>query len=276
MYRTIDAAFWTDPKVKALKPTSRYLFLYLITNPRTHVSGIYVLRQQIIAIETALSAKDLGYGIDTLSSSGFCSFDTKTEVVWVHNMFAYQGSGEKNLRSAALHLTQDLHKSNLVTKFCDRYPAVKQYLPDGFLDRVSIGYSVGATPDTRSLIPDTRIQNTDSEKIPYGHFHNVWLSEIEHRELQSRFNGNLEMKIETLSEYMESKGKKYKSHYATILTWDRKNTNGQTAYKTRTDRTLEAAQRLRARLDHEDGERHECGTQRSDAVDLSGKNGSRG
>ena len=30
-------------------------------------------------------------------------------------------------------------------------------------------------------------------------------------------------KIDALSEYMRSKGKIYKDHYATILAWDRKN-----------------------------------------------------
>jgi len=33
-------------------------------------------------------------------------------------------------------------------------------------------------------------------------------------------------RIENLSQYIASKGKKYKSHYATILTWERKNNPG--------------------------------------------------
>jgi hypothetical protein len=71
-------------------------------------------------------------------------------------MFEYQGPGEKNAKSAAYHLVEDLHKSLLIIDFCARYPRVRQFLPEGFLDRVSIGYPDRATPDTRSLNPDTR------------------------------------------------------------------------------------------------------------------------
>jgi hypothetical protein len=59
-------------------------------------------------------------------------------------------------------------------------------------------------------------------KKPFGSFLNVFLSEEEHKKLKEKFNGKAEEKIEKLSVYVASMGKKYKSHYATILNWSLK------------------------------------------------------
>ena len=58
-----------------------------------------------------------------------------------------------------------------------------------------------------------------NKKEKYGEFENVLLTDEEYEKLK---NNNLLDFIERLSSYIESKGKKYKSHYATILNWSRK------------------------------------------------------
>lgn len=57
-----------------------------------------------------------------------------------------------------------------------------------------------------------------NKKNVYGEFKNVKLSEEEYSKLEEK--GLLE-KIVDLDLYIRSTGKKYKSHYATILVWDR-------------------------------------------------------
>jgi hypothetical protein len=56
----------------------------------------------------------------------------------------------------------------------------------------------------------------------YGSLNNVLLTEIERTLLERNFNTTLPDRIERLSLYIASTGKKYKSHYATILAWARK------------------------------------------------------
>ena len=63
------------------------------------------------------------------------------------------------------------------------------------------------------------------ESKVYGEFKNVTLTDEEYRKLEQKFNNTLQTKIEALSGYMKSKGKSYKDHYATILTWARKDDN---------------------------------------------------
>ena len=55
-----------------------------------------------------------------------------------------------------------------------------------------------------------------------GEFGNVYLTEEELEKLKERFPYDWQVRIESLSEYVASKGKRYKSHYATILSWARK------------------------------------------------------
>ena len=60
------------------------------------------------------------------------------------------------------------------------------------------------------------------EKKAHGEFGNVLLTDVELARLQERFPNDWNDRIANLSEYMASTGKAYKSHYATILTWARK------------------------------------------------------
>ena len=96
--------------------------------------------------------------------------------------------------------------------------------------------SVSTTPDPVSGIPHIKLNyikednplispltDKPSEKKPtkthYGEFKNVLLTNDEYTHLHDRFNQETMAKIEQLSSYIASTGKRYKSHYATILNW---------------------------------------------------------
>jgi len=75
----------------------------------------------------------------------------------------------------------------------------------------------------------------NKEKNIFGEFQNVKLTEEEYKKLIDKFGQDgINDRIENLSQYVASKGKKYSSHYATILNWERKN-NGTTKPKSRWD-----------------------------------------
>ena len=59
-------------------------------------------------------------------------------------------------------------------------------------------------------------------KHRYGEYKNVLLSDDELEKLKERFPQDWERRIEDLSLGIESKGYKYKSHYAAILSWARR------------------------------------------------------
>ena len=74
---------------------------------------------------------------------------------------------------------------------------------------------------------DIEIDNNKKEKSnkqKYGEFDNVLLTDDELEKLKERFPNDWEARVENLSSYLAQFNKKYKSHYATILNWGRKDT----------------------------------------------------
>lgn len=92
--------------------------------------------------------------------------------------------------------------------------------------------------DKKSIVEDSEPESDDSEPSPksskkpvkhkYGEYNNVLLTDDELDKLKSEYS-DWEERIERLSSYVASTGKSYKSHYATIRNWARKDgvTNGQ-------------------------------------------------
>ena len=72
--------------------------------------------------------------------------------------------------------------------------------------------------------PTKEIKKTKENNNIYGEFQNVLLTELDHQKLIDRFGSDKTLAlIERLSAYIESQGKnKYKSHYATLLNWHRR------------------------------------------------------
>ena len=79
-------------------------------------------------------------------------------------------------------------------------------------------------PDSDIVPSANATGNTHTSKVirkEYGEYHNVRLSDEELAKLKAEFPTDWNDRIENLSEYMASKGDKYKNHLATIRNWDR-------------------------------------------------------
>ena len=65
----------------------------------------------------------------------------------------------------------------------------------------------------------------------YGLYENVLFTDEEYQKVKAEFPNDYRDRIERLSEYIASTGKKYKSHLATIRSWARKDTSQKQAKK---------------------------------------------
>ena len=79
------------------------------------------------------------------------------------------------------------------------------------------------------LVEDSIVEDTISPASPpkpikhkHGMYKNVLLTDADYEKLQEEFPHDYTERIDRLSEYIESTGKKYKSHLATIRAWARK------------------------------------------------------
>lgn len=52
--RIVNTKFWDDSYITRLTPTEKLLFLYLLTNPLTNISGVYELPLKRVAFDTGI------------------------------------------------------------------------------------------------------------------------------------------------------------------------------------------------------------------------------
>ena len=89
--------------------------------------------------------------------------------------------------------------------------------------------------DKDSLVEDS-ISSAPAPEKPtrhkYGYYKNVLLSDEDMEKLKSEFPEDWQKRIERLSEYIASKGAKYKNHLATIRAWAKKDADRRSAQAT--------------------------------------------
>ena len=97
-YRSVNPSFWTGNTGKKLRgdPESQLVALYLITNPHTHMSGVYHLPIAYLCTDIGISEKAAWKGLARLSEVSFCEYDKDTETVFVLNMLHFQFGNMKS------------------------------------------------------------------------------------------------------------------------------------------------------------------------------------
>lgn len=133
--------------------------------------------------------------------------------------------------------TETKYKEEKATLMLDENRAYTQCIQD--VDKLETQDRLGKV----SIVKDSIELEIDDDGLPvyrplpqdkpskptrhkYGFYKNVLLSDEELEKLKAEFS-DYEERIERLSEYIESKGAKYKSHLATIRAWSRRDKEKQ-------------------------------------------------
>lgn len=220
IYRKISMSFWEDPKiVDDFTPEDRYFYLYLFTNPHTNLCGCYEISLTQMANET-------GYNKDSVERlirrfvdiHKIIQYSSNTKEILLLNWHKYNWTSSEKFRKP-LSDEIDLIK-------CDSFRI--------FLTKIFNGEKIGYGIDTTYI--DTTVTDTvsvpvtdtvsDKKKIKhrYGEYNNVLLTDDEYQKLQNEIP-NYQEWIQRCSEYVASTGRAYKSHYAAIKAWIRKEKN---------------------------------------------------
>lgn len=98
-YRQLHTRMWSSDQWFAdLTPERKLLFIYLFSNERASVIGLYELPIRVMSFETGLERDVILQALKAFTLAGKVYYDTVTGVVWVRNMFKYQGSTSPKLR----------------------------------------------------------------------------------------------------------------------------------------------------------------------------------
>ena len=221
---------WTDRKVDQLPSLGKLLFVYLITNPHTHLCGIYYLPKAMMVEETKISERICDTLFDTLSRAELAWYDAENKVVFVKRMFTYQGKGQKNHYAAAHHL-QSLHHSPLIRQFLHVYPMIadickdRGYCPwlDTLSDTLSIPYPDLPVPDPVLLISSPNPEGEKIVKKRGGNGKHPWSDDLQpsekHHRLAKEWGVDLGFEWGKFKNYCLSHGKGYVDYEATFRNW---------------------------------------------------------
>ncbi len=103
---------------------------------------------------------------------------------------------------------------------------------------------VSSFEDTKSTDNNNKEAKEKQVRHKYGEYQNVLLSDTEYEKLINEFPNDYQERIERLSEYIASTGKKYKDFLATIRSWARRE-NKEMAKKRQAENTYTKMQRTK-------------------------------
>lgn len=112
-------------------------------------------------------------------------------------------------------------------------------------EAVSVSDSV-SVPVSESVSVSGSVSEPVSSPAPrlYGKYRNIFLTPEEYRQLQQEFPTDYRQRLERLSEYSASSGKKYQNALATIRAWAKKDREEHHGIHTDIDHISEAGRRL--------------------------------
>lgn len=214
--RMIRDSFWTDSYIERLSPDEKLIFLYLLTNPLCNVAGIYEIRTKRIGFET-------GYDVEVIEN--ILKRLERDKKILRHEDWIVMVNHIKN---------QSINPS--VIQGCQRifdelpqavHRVVTGWVQAGLLNLTLLNLTTPnlTTPNVNVVTDEVEIidVNIKSQKEKYGQFSNVLLEPVEYLKLTDQYGeAATQALIEELGSYMASTGKKYKSHYATLLNWARR------------------------------------------------------
>lgn len=93
IYRKVCPTFWigeTGKKIRKLGIEAQVVAMYLLTSPHANMLGLYYLPVVVMAHETGLTIEGASKALLSLSEGVFCSYDSDSEMVWVHEMAKFQ------------------------------------------------------------------------------------------------------------------------------------------------------------------------------------------
>ena len=242
--RIVDTGFWTDGKVDDFSPEDKYFMLYLLTNPFTTQLGIYEMSVKTAAFQMGYDENVVKVLLDRFENKyGMIRWSKETKEVAIKNFLRHSIiKGGAPVRDCLIKELKRVKNRDLIAwvfssikDFENLNATVKKIISEyeeqnGELHYCNEKYNDNENDNDNEVsyhdsyndtFPQEKPKNTKPVKHKYGEYNNVLLTDEELEKLKNEY-ADYEEKIENLSSYVASTGKSYKSHYATIRNWARK------------------------------------------------------
>jgi hypothetical protein len=127
-FKQVHTKMWADNWFSDLTSEHKLQFIYLFSNDRVGLGGIYELPLKLAAFETGLSRETLLSGYEIFDEHDKVRYDKQFAVVWVLNLRKYHASNSPTQQTKIMKELAALPPSPLVDDYCEGYG----------IDRVSI------------------------------------------------------------------------------------------------------------------------------------------
>lgn len=242
IFRTIKTGFWTDEKViDEFSPEDRYFFLYLLTNPETTQLGIYKFVPRTAAFYLGYSKEAVMVLLDRFENKyNLIRYSYGTNEIAIKNFLKHSViKGGKPVADCLEREEANVKNKDLVLYIVNHLQNEETLLNTvkAFIEKMKVKYGFIKNENENENDNENENENDSYEDVTptvtptlrkkkpvkhkYGEYNNVLLTDEEYEKLQELFPDTQD-RIERLSEYVASTGKSYKSHYATIRAWARK------------------------------------------------------
>ena len=234
-YTPIYSEIWFDGRFKGLSDQDRLFFIYSLCSSHSNMLGFYRLPIPYACADLDWLEKKVKDSIARCTEAKRLAYDDTAQVMLVLNYLKWNPIKGSQQESGALSQLAQIPQTSLYPLFFECVERHIPYMLDKVteripypypIDTVSGGYVGGTVTDT---VIDTAtdiafLDKTKKEKISFAP--SVRMTQEEYDKLIDRFGekGTAD-RIERLSLYKQSKGKKYKCDYSTILNWARKDSD---------------------------------------------------
>lgn len=218
IYRNVYTNFWNDVFILKRTPHEKLFYLYLMTNPKTSICGIYEFSVAVASLETGLNPKQIEDLIAKFQNEYHrIVYSPDTDEIAILNWLKHNNSNSPTVQNAiqtGFAKVKNQALVELMTKDINTVAIQYQY-PIYTPSRARVTDTVPVT-DTVSDVLKENGKTKDKKK--YGEFGNVKLTTEEYEKLKTKYGNVLEL-VDFLDRYIEEKGDKYKSHYSAIQRW---------------------------------------------------------
>jgi len=158
-YRQVHTKMWTDAWFLELEPESKLLWIYLFSNKRACLSGLYDIPMRVIMFETGLSREAIGSNLETFTEAGKAFYEDGW--VLIPKLMRYNAHGitgskiQANLRNDVFAAPNIPLKRRWLGEYNSLIPPDKA---ECRMTEADIGYN--AIPDTASDRVSDRVSDT--------------------------------------------------------------------------------------------------------------------
>lgn len=114
IFRKVHVTFWSDSFVQDLTPEQKFFYLYLLTNDKATIAGVYEITLRQISYQTGYNIETVEKLVGFFTEKGKIMFSRDTNEIAIKNWGKYNGSDSPKVRTLVSRVINSVKNKELV------------------------------------------------------------------------------------------------------------------------------------------------------------------